>query len=304
MDPMDPKKIYNIMGNSKTITFFSTGLAKQPTAYIDLAQALYADIKTYTLVKAYRMGLAGQAGKKGLPFILPAGVFVGGRKIENFVKSSGLLYVDIDAKSQTKLGMDMVRRYLTTPGNCPWLMALQASCGGKGLSCFLKIPKIKSREAYRAYYKEVERMFLQVGIVADKSCVNINRIRFMSYDPDTYINYQAETLRLKIEKVRKPMREPIEVDDNLKQAILIAVKSIERDKQDITADYNTWLYMAGLLHKVFGENQGRQLFHRISRFYPGYDASEADQKYNYCREFKNASPNKFFRIVIPKLKIK
>ena len=64
-------------------------------------------------------------------------------------------------------------------------------------------------------------------------------------------------------------------------AILAVVEAVEATGTDITASYSDWLVIAFALVSELGED-GRELFHRLSRFYPGYDAAEADRQYSAC----------------------
>ena len=64
-------------------------------------------------------------------------------------------------------------------------------------------------------------------------------------------------------------------------AILAVVEAVEASGIDITASYSDWLAIAFALVSELGED-GRELFHRLSRFYPGYDPAEADRQYSAC----------------------
>ena len=59
------------------------------------------------------------------------------------------------------------------------------------------------------------------------------------------------------------------------------VCAVEASGIDITAAYSDWLAIGFALVSELGE-EGRQLFHRLSRFYPGYDEAEADRQYTVC----------------------
>ena len=59
------------------------------------------------------------------------------------------------------------------------------------------------------------------------------------------------------------------------------VCAVEASGIDITAAYSDWLAIGFALVSELGE-EGRPLFHRLSRFYPGYDAAEADRQYTVC----------------------
>ena len=56
---------------------------------------------------------------------------------------------------------------------------------------------------------------------------------------------------------------------------------IEATGTDITAGYDRWRDLGFALTDALGEN-GRSYFHRLSRFYPGYDEKEADNQYDKC----------------------
>ena len=59
------------------------------------------------------------------------------------------------------------------------------------------------------------------------------------------------------------------------------VSAVEASGIDITAAYSDWLAIGFALVSELGE-EGRSLFHRLSRFYPGYDMAEADRQYTVC----------------------
>ena len=59
------------------------------------------------------------------------------------------------------------------------------------------------------------------------------------------------------------------------------VSAVEASGIDITAAYSDWLAIGFALVSELGE-EGRSLFHRLSRFYPGYDVAKADRQYTVC----------------------
>lgn len=56
------------------------------------------------------------------------------------------------------------------------------------------------------------------------------------------------------------------------------ISQLEQRHIDITQNYDTWIEIGASL-STLGE-QGRQLFHRISKINPGYNARQCDYKYN------------------------
>src|SRR5574344_2890062 len=54
----------------------------------------------------------------------------------------------------------------------------------------------------------------------------------------------------------------------------VLTQRVETRGLDITGDYHRWLNIGFALVEGLGEN-GRDYFHRLSRFYPGYSEAEA-----------------------------
>ncbi|MGY5846621.1 DUF3987 domain-containing protein [Salegentibacter sp. HM20] len=65
------------------------------------------------------------------------------------------------------------------------------------------------------------------------------------------------------------------------------IKAIETANTDLTPNYPTWRDLGFALAEEFGE-AGRDYFHRISRFHPGYNSKECDEQYKKCLEAKGS----------------
>ena len=63
--------------------------------------------------------------------------------------------------------------------------------------------------------------------------------------------------------------------------------AVESSCVDIAPDYASWLSIAFALSDALGEG-GRSYFHRLSRFYPGYDEREADKQFTSCLRSKGS----------------
>lgn len=59
------------------------------------------------------------------------------------------------------------------------------------------------------------------------------------------------------------------------------IQRIEADRVDITATYSDWINIGFSFADELGEN-GRNLFHRVSQFYPDYSAPECDKQFDNC----------------------
>ena len=63
--------------------------------------------------------------------------------------------------------------------------------------------------------------------------------------------------------------------------IELIVQRIEASSTDITAGYDNWRDIGFALSSELGES-GRDPFHRVSRFNPGYNEAECDRQYDKC----------------------
>lgn len=80
---------------------------------------------------------------------------------------------------------------------------------------------------------------------------------------------------LKLNDIEQPLLNEVET----------ITQRIEDSKVDITNDYNTWLNIGFALSHQMQEN-GREYYHRISKFHPEYNPTECDEQYNKCLNSK------------------
>ena len=83
-----------------------------------------------------------------------------------------------------------------------------------------------------------------------------------------------------VEKVPAALSPSVASSSNL-TSILAVVDDVEASGIDITPTYSEWLAIGFALVSELGE-EGRPLFHQLSRFNPDYDYEEADRQYSHC----------------------
>jgi len=71
------------------------------------------------------------------------------------------------------------------------------------------------------------------------------------------------------------------VPDSVSSDLDLIVSRIEAAQTDITANYSDWRDIGFALADEFGE-AGRDYYHRISRFYPGYSPADCNKQYDKC----------------------
>mgnify|MGYP001190355191 CR=1 FL=1 len=72
--------------------------------------------------------------------------------------------------------------------------------------------------------------------------------------------------------------------------VLQLIEQVEMHRADLTASYEAWRNIGFALADEFGEN-GRELFHRLSRFHPGYSQPECDKQFDNCLKSKGSGVN-------------
>ena len=222
--------------------------------------------------------------KLRLPVITPAGVF-SERNKACLLSYSGYLCIDIDnlqgAIPETK---DKLK-------NFPGLAYCGLSVSGDGL---FMIVKISDPQEYEAHLESIFYDLDSLGIVPDKCCKDITRLRFVSYDDAPIMNFGVEPYsKKKINILCTSTPSSLAISESILDKVENCIRQIEESGVDITEGYRVWLSLAYAFANEFGET-GRELFHRISRFYPTYDRREADRTFSACLKGRKITIATFF----------
>lgn len=218
------------------------------------------------------------------------------RRTSHLLQHTGFLCIDIDLQDNQSLS-DM-KTILRTLRHRPEVALLMQSCSGTGY--FALIPL-----AYPQYHKEQFRALLReyaaLGIVIDKQCGDVTRIRFASYDAHPYINpnvipYSGIELGAQMLAPKAVVYGPrTESSDDLVNKVERLVTKLERHRIDITNDYADW-FRIGFALANLPEPFGRNFFHRVSAICEKYNASICDQKFNALSRPDRIGIGTFFNI--------
>jgi hypothetical protein len=128
--------------------------------------------------------------KATLPAITPSGVF-SYRAVNSLVKHSGLICLDIDYKGDDAIGnfFELKDQLVKIP-NVAFCIK---SVSGKGYA--VGIP-IAYPERHGQHFDALKRIFWQFGMIVDKACRDVSRLRGYSYDTDVYLNLNAKVFAL------------------------------------------------------------------------------------------------------------
>lgn len=199
--------------------------------------------------------------KKGLPSVTLSGVF-GERNQDLLIEHSGFICIDIDYFNDKT---DLL--------NDPYTYALMKSSSGAGLAVLVKINKDKHKESFRwiqNYY------YVSFGIKVDSAPQNVASLRFVSYDPELYLNEKSKIAKTLAEKVRKAPSLPIVVPGDVVGEMIGECVNL---RHDLAPDYDSYMKLGFAIADGFGES-GRNWFHSLCSVSEKYDSRHADKQYD------------------------
>ena len=212
--------------------------------------------------------------KASLPSVVFGGVFKNKVQKANLVEKTGLIGLDIDGLDVSEL--NTIRKTLE---NDPYSIVVNVSAGGRG---FCVVMKYKVTNDFTQTFAAIEKYYLEeYGIILDAACKNINRLRFISYDPDVYYSTKSRiwTQVFKEENVKKHDR-IIFVKSDFDEV----VKEIQTKGIDLSDDdYSKYRALGFAISDAFQES-GRDYFHIICQAGTKYKQSATDKHYtNFCK---------------------
>ena len=244
--------------------------------------------------------------KLDLPAYTPSGIF-SIRRANSLLTPSNVICIDIDGKDNPSISnTDHLKRMIC---KLPYIWYCGDSVSGCGVFCLIKY---ENHLLHKLYFKKLCNEFGQLGIVIDKSCSDISRLRFVSYDPNPFVNTAAEVFSITNDdryennicigmdsgissrsSLINVKHENVE-DALLTQSYFIKDSRIYNSNRclvesiinkvilsgiDITIEYNDWFTIGCIIKMMYGES-GRSIFHQVSRFYPNYYEAETDNLYD------------------------
>lgn len=222
-------------------------------------------------------GEARDKAKKKAPCVTLAGMF-SQRMDDALVEHSGLIGIDIDDLSNPEEFKHRLK-------SDPYVYAAFVSIGGKGLCVVFKINPARHRDAFRGIS---EYFFNTYKVVVDPTSINVSRLRFVSYDPDLYLNEGQVKKFVQYPKDKEPKK--VEKVVFVKTDFDEIINQIMGDRINICENYHEWVRVAFALVDAFGEG-GRSYFHQVSSISGKYEPVICDKQYTNCIKHK-ASGNR------------
>lgn len=209
-----------------------------------------------------------RAEKIKLPNVTISGIF--GKRVDNDLKNhSGFIAIDIDDLDKE---VESTRELLRTD---PYVYSCFTSVSGKGLCTLIKIDGERHRDAFDAI---ADYLVKQYQIVCDPTGINPSRARFVSFDPDLFINENSAKFKKYLPKEKKRKIESTifvhtEFDEVIKQMVELKVSCCD--------DYRDWRNIAFGLYNQFGK-QGRNYFEILSECSDKYDKQAVADMYDHA----------------------
>ncbi len=260
------------------ISVFDNYKGTQPIKRISLLKWLCDDSLKHDVLKirAIEDKTERDRLKAKLPAITVSGTF-SIRNKKSWIKPSGLMCLDIDKKNNEHIeNYADLKSILAT---APFIAYCGLSVSGTGY--FVIVP-ILFPEIYQAHFEALRLLFERIGIYIDISGKDVCRLRGYSYDAAPHFNHDAKPFQYFIEQ-RRPIIEPKSVTQNADNKIWVEkyLAEIAAKEIDVSGNYRTWLNLGFAISAEFGE-EGREYFHQISKYYPGYDLDETDTQFTRC----------------------
>lgn len=139
------------------------------------------------------------------------------------------------------------------------------------------------------------QLFAGYGIVVDKACGDVCRLRCQSFDLHQYINMSATSFAGIYREPRQNRYYNFIAAGDEEEKVAQLCRQIATRHIDLTANYDDWVKI-GMALSSLGES-GRQWFHLCSQQNPKYSAEECDRKFNsFLRSTHRITLGTFFHL--------
>lgn len=220
-----------------------------------------------------------------LDYVTFSGVFTA-RRTSAMKSYSNLICLDIDHIGTESEVRELQERLVNDTRLMPLLMFRSPS--GDGLKVVIaSASKSAHITTYNSAVQHIQRTY---GVQPDNT-PDIARACFLCHDPHAYwresTDDRVEITDDRVEKLA-PCSLPPAPHSSLNdyERIDTIVRRLEHHQQDVTTPYRKWFRIGLALASTFGE-QGRPLYHRISRFYHRYTPHETEEQYTRCMRYTN-----------------
>ena len=229
------------------------------------------------------------------------------RRESHLLQHTGWLAIDIDLADNIQLSnfenIRMVCRFR------PEIGLLMRSCSGSG---YFGLVKLAYPDRHKEQFKALLKDYAAIGIMLDKACSNIGRVRFASWDDPEhiYINEnvvpykglegeQSQLVSLASRQTYSSHHENVgyKEEDNSNfweqqrvqdRLIEVIVQELVGSHRNITESYDEWVKAGWALRS---HPYGLHLFHQLSRCSSKYNEAQTNLKWQQLGNSKTVTYN-------------
>jgi len=214
--------------------------------------------------------------KKKLEAVTVSGYFEK-RSVSGLRHHSGFLAMDIDNVDNPNAIKKQIEKD-------PYIYAAFISVSGKGICLLFRINGDRHEDSFSAIDAYLYNTY---GLISDKKCVDVSRLRIVSYDPFIHINEDAQLFKKYLPKAKTTKKQPpkvVFVNTDFDQI----VKAIYDRGLNLTEDYSDWLRVCYAIVSEYGDsNTGRDHFDTLSRNSSKYNPEDCRRQYDACLRTHN-----------------
>lgn len=158
-----------------------------------------------------------KALKKDLPYFTTSGTF-NKRCDEGLKEHSGFVAIDIDNIQN----LPITRKKIEAD---PYTFAVFISCSGNGLCAIIKI----NPESHYESFENLSIYYTQTLNIEIDHLADVSRPRFISFDPDLYLNTDSKLFDLEYEKQEETIYEVFSTNQDTEANLTKAVEMVEKN---------------------------------------------------------------------------
>ena len=229
------------------------------------------------------------------------------RRETHLKQHTGWLAIDIDLDDNKHLTQFNNVRFVCQYR--PEIALLMRSCSGSG---YFGLVRLAYPDRHKDQFKALLKDYAACGITLDRSCGNIGRVRFASWDDPEhiYINEnvvpykglegeQSQLVSLALRQTYSSHHENVEhrAEDNSHfwkqqraqdRLIEVIVQELVGNHRNITESYEEWVKAGWALRS---HPYGLHLFHQLSRCSSKYNEAQTNQKWQQLGNSKTVTYN-------------
>lgn len=124
--------------------------------------------------------------RNNFPAIAPSVVFnQDGTTKDNVKQINPIICIDVDGQDNGYMPTNKMKDIVSKIDS---VFYAQESAGGKGIFCLIQV---SDTNKFKEHFNALQEAFKANGLIIDEQCKDVNRKRFIAYDPNPYINRSA-----------------------------------------------------------------------------------------------------------------